>query len=267
MRYSNLHTHTTFSDGAHSPEENVKSALEKNMISIGFSDHSYTYEDSSYCMKKSSYPEYLKQIRELKEKYKDSIKIFSGLELDYYSGTDHISDFDYVIASVHYIIKDGICYPIDHTPEQQKTCIQNAFDGDIYAMVQCYFDLLCEHVERCNPALVGHFDVITKFSLMPEDDERYRQIAAHALKRIIRTCPYIEVNTGAVSRGWRTEPYPSHYLFRTILEAGGKLVLSSDSHNRDNLIYAFDETVEMLKRIGFDRIYAFNGTGFEPNLI
>ena len=29
MRYSNLHTHSTFSDGKHTMEENVLSAIEK----------------------------------------------------------------------------------------------------------------------------------------------------------------------------------------------------------------------------------------------
>ena len=42
MRYSNLHTHSTYSDGKYSLEENVLSAIEKQMRSIGFSDHSFT---------------------------------------------------------------------------------------------------------------------------------------------------------------------------------------------------------------------------------
>ena len=292
MRYSNLHTHSTFSDGKCSLEENVLSAIEKHMVSLGFSDHSFTGPDSSYCMHRNDYQKYLQTISNLKETYKDKITLFAGLELDYFSidnslpvkakslgqgrfdttsidnGTSvsplaELDAFDYLIASVHYIVKDGICYPIDHSPEQQIDCIQNAFDGDVYAMVQCYFDLLCDHVERVKPTLVGHFDVITKFSLMPEEDERYLQIARAALKRIIRTCPYIEVNTGAIARGRRTVPYPIPALFQTILEEGGELVLGSDSHHKDNLIFAFDETVSLLKDAGFDHICFFNGNGFD----
>lgn len=292
MRYSNLHTHSTFSDGKYSLEENVLSAIEKNMLSLGFSDHSFTGPDSSYCMRLDQYEAYLEEITRLKKAYADQLTIYSGLELDYYSlvpevfvkgkdlengtlDTDSIvtdppvfslsdlAPFDYIIASVHYIVKNGICYPIDHSPEQQLHCIQNAFDGDILAMAQCYFDLLCEHVERVKPTVVGHFDVLTKFSLMPEDDERYREIARMALKRVIRTCPYIEVNTGAIARGWRKVPYPSHDLLKTVLEEGGEIVLGSDSHHRDNLIFNFDETVELLKTIGFDHVSVFNGAGFD----
>ncbi len=292
MRYSNLHTHSTFSDGKHSLEENVLSAIEKNMLSLGFSDHSYTACDTSYCMKQEDYEGYLQSIRQLKEKYSNQIPLYSGLELDYYSIDEHapvtakclesgqlettfvdrnpivlsLSDFDnydYLIASVHYIVKDGICYPIDHSPEQQHHCIQNAFCGDIFAMAQCYFDMLCEHVERVRPTVVGHFDVLTKFSLMPEENERYQAIAKNALKRIIKTCPYVEVNTGAISRGWRKTPYPADYLLRALLEEGGKPVLGSDSHDKNNLTYAFDVTVALLKQIGFKNVYVFNGEGFD----
>lgn len=262
MRYSNLHTHSSFSDGKHSMEENVLSAIEKNMLSLGFSDHSFTACDPSYCMHEEQYGDYLKTIAHLKETYADRISIYTGMELDYYSDLDPCG-YDYIIASVHYIVKNGICYPIDHSPKQQKDCIANAFGGDILAMAKCYYDMLCEHIERIKPTVVGHFDVITKFSLMPEDDEAYREIARQALKRAIKTCPYIEVNTGAISRGWRKDLYPNWYLLQTILDEGGEVLLSSDSHHRDNLIYYFDETVDILKQAGFDHICVFNGTGFD----
>ena len=293
MHYSNLHTHSTFSDGKYSLEENVLSAIEKNMTSLGFSDHSFTGCDTSYCMKYTDYSEYQETIQYLKQKYSGQIKLYAGLELDYYSVMGHIpvsskslghrildsteiastpyecspedlKQYDYLIASVHYLIKNGICYPIDHSPEQQIDCMNHAFDGDIFAMAQFYYDILCEHVENLKPTYVGHFDVLTKFSLMPEDDERYREIARKALRRILKTCPYVEVNTGAISRGWRKTPYPADYLLKTLLEEGGKPVLGSDSHDKNNLIYYFDETVELLKQIGFKQIYVFNGNGFDP---
>ncbi len=55
MRFSNLHTHTTFSDGVGTVRENIESAIAKNMLSLGFSDHSFTACDTSYCMKLEDY--------------------------------------------------------------------------------------------------------------------------------------------------------------------------------------------------------------------
>ncbi|MBR6614460.1 MAG: hypothetical protein IKK95_00605 [Lachnospiraceae bacterium] len=73
----------------------------------------------------------------------------------------------------------------------------------------------------------------------------------------------IEVNTGAIARGWRKTPYPADYLLQTLLEEGGKPVLGSDSHDQSNLIFHFDETIELLKQIGFRQVYVYNGNGFD----
>ena len=266
MHYSNLHTHSTFSDGAHTLEENILSAIEKGMESLGFSDHSYTPCDTSYCMQLERYGEYLESIGRLKKKYAGMLPIFAGVELDACFDGDH-SGFDYTIAGVHYLIKDGVCYPIDHCPEMQEQCIAQAFGGDVLAMAQCYFELLAEHVERVKPTLVGHCDVITKFSLMPEEDDRYRQIAERAIRQILQHCKYIELNTGAITRGWRKTPYPAGYLLDVIRDRGGRIVLGSDCHHKDYLTSYFDEAVALLREKGFDRIYVFTGAGFDCRAI
>ena len=226
MRYTNLHTHTNFSDGAHSVAENVASAVDKNMLSLGFSDHSYTACDPLYCMKPAQYEAYLQTLEAAK---KDSpIPIYAGLELDAYSDDD-TSVFDYILASAHYIVKDGVCHPIDHSPAQQQTCMRDAFGGSVLDMAKCYFDILGEHVAKI--------------------------------------CPYIEMNTGAISRGWRKTPYPGSYLLEVVKENGGHMVLGSDSHNLNNLTFHFDESVELLRQAGIDHIAVFNGKGFDHTAI
>lgn len=260
MRYSNLHNHSCFSDGMHTVEENVAAAEKLNMLSLGFSDHSYTACDPSYCMQPQQYDSYLQTVAEAKSN--SSIPIYAGIEQDYYS-TEDCSAFDYVIASIHYIIKDEECYPIDHSLQQQCKCIADAFHGSVLDMARCYYDMLCEHVEKLHPTFVGHFDVITKFSIMPENDDRYLQIAESAMKQVLKTCPYIELNTGAIARGLRKEPYPGDFLLDVIRENGGKVVLNADSHRKENLIFHFDESVELLRKKGFDSIAVFNGKGFD----
>lgn len=260
MRYSNLHNHTVFSDGANTMEENLSAALEKNMVSLGFSDHSYTPCDPSYCMHPEQYDPYLRSLEALKKS--SPIPVYAGMELDRYSEVDR-SMFDYIIASVHYIIRDGVTHPIDHSLAQQQTCIRDAFGGSVLDMAKCYFDLLGEHVAKVRPTYIGHFDVITKFSIMPEEDDRYRAIAADALKEMLKICPYLEVNTGAIAKGWRKVPHPAQYLLETVRSNGGKFLLGADSHKAENLTFWFDEAVQMLKGAGFDCIYMFNGTGMD----
>ncbi len=262
MRFSNLHTHTVFSDGAHTMRENVESAIQNNMLSLGFSDHSFTPCDTSYCIKESALDDYYKSVNALKEEYKDIIPLYLGLEMDYYSKIDR-EKFDYIIGSVHYIIKDGICYPVDHSAVQQHNCIADAFGGNAVDMAKHYYESVVEHARINKPTFIGHFDVITKFSVLPENDEEYKKCSLEALKEVLNYCNYIEVNTGAMSRKVKDAPYPNRFLLENLLKLGGEAVLGSDSHNKANLIYAFDSTVELLKDVGFDHISVFNGKDFD----
>ena len=261
MHYSNLHTHTCFSDGKADMDAFIRAAQDRDMLSIGFSDHSYTPCDESYCMKPQVYSAYLQELSKLKEKYKEQIRIFAGVELDYDSDPDTTA-FEYCLASVHYIVRNGKTYPIDHSLAQQEICCEELFGGDKLAMAKCYYDQLTEHVKRCKPTFVGHFDVITKFSYMPEDDPRYQEIAVKALEEVVKVCPYIEVNTGAIARKCRTTPYPARFLLEKMLVLGAKPVLGSDSHQKENLIFWFDEAIALLKEVGFPHIARFEGDGF-----
>lgn len=260
MRFSNLHQHSTFSDGKNTPEEVVLSAIEKNMESIGFSDHSFTEIDQSYCMKLERYKDYYAEINRLKEKYKDKITVFLGIEKDYYSEIER-DKFDYVIASVHYIYANGVCHPIDHSKVQQETYIATECDGDILKFARDYYELVIKNVRDTKPDVVGHFDVISKFGLIDEDNPEYREIAKSALSEVLKVCPVIEMNTGAISRRVKDIPYPHPFLLEFILKNGGEIMLSADSHAKETVCFYFEECVEMLKKIGFTHIVKLTENG------
>ena len=262
MRFSNLHTHTIFSDGKGTVRENIESAIKKNMLSLGFSDHSFTACDTSYCMKLSDYERYCAEVKTLAKEYEDRIPVFLGLEKDYYSEIDR-EMFDYIIASVHYIVKNGACYPIDHSRKQQEDCMAEVFGGNIFDMAKCYYEMVAEHAMQTKPDVIGHFDVLNKFSIMPEADDRYMRITKDAMKAIFPYCSRFEVNTGGISRGWRKDPYPSLYLLELLHSLGGEVVINSDSHHPDNLDFYFKESVMLLKKAGFESFSVFNGTGFD----
>ena len=261
MKFSTIHTHTTYSDGKNTARENIESAIEKGMRSIGFSDHSFTACDPSYCMRLEDYPKYIADLRALGEEYKDRIPVFCGIEKDYYSDINK-SDFDYVIGSVHYIVRGGVCYPVDHTKEQQEACARAAFGGSLTDMAKCYFDMVCEQASTVRPDVIGHFDVITKFSYMPEFEDKYMAVAEDALKECLKWCNTFEVNTGGIARGWRKNPYPNLHLLKLLNSLGGRIVLNSDSHKAETLDCAFPEAIDFIKSAGFTRLHFFDGKDF-----
>ncbi len=263
MKFSNLHQHTVFSDGVNTAEEVILSAIEKDMESIGFSDHSYSYtkNDESCCLLLKDYKNYHSEIDRLKEKYSNKIKVFKGLEIDYFS-KENKEDYDYVIASVHYLYGEGKYYSIDISLVEQLKCIKECYNGDKNKFAKNYYETLIKHVKNLKPDFVGHVDVITKFGLFDEDNAEYREIAKNAVKEIVKYCNVFEMNTGAISRKKRTIPYPERYLLEEIYKLGGEIVLSSDAHSKETIDCYFNECIEILKDIGFKYILKFNGKEF-----
>ena len=74
----------------------------------------------------------------------------------------------------------------------------------------------------------------------------------------------LEVNTGAMARGWRTSPYPADFLLERIAQAGGRVTLTADAHAKEQLTFGFDEALERIRRAGFAQIWTLTGEGFVP---
>jgi histidinol-phosphatase (PHP family) len=70
---------------------------------------------------------------------------------------------------------------------------------------------------------------------------RYLAAAYGAIDALLPTGAIFEINTGALSRLWRTSPYPAPALLDYIKSHGGRVVLTGDSHAAETLCYAFDD--------------------------
>ena len=235
---NDYHVHTTFCDGKNTPEEMVLKAIEKGMTLLGFSAHSYTFFDESYCLRKERYDEYKGEINRLKEKYKDKIEILCGVEQDYYS-KEPTEGFSYVIGSVHYVKKNDKYLPVDESEEIFIDIVKTHYKGDYYAFCEDYYEVVGNVVEKTKADIIGHFDLITKFNennrLFDENNERYIAAWKKAADKLLKTGKVFEINTGAISRGYRTTPYPSKKILAYIEEKGGKTIKNSDSHSVDGL--------------------------------
>ena len=254
---TNLHTHTTFSDGENTPEEIVLTALEQGFCSIGFSDHAYTSYDISYCMNDEK--GYIKEVRRLQEKYKKEIEIYLGIEEDSHSLVDR-TYYDYIIGSCHYAKIGEKYYSIDSNYDSFSKCLA-FFDNDEMAFAENYFQHFCEYILSRKPDIIGHFDLITKFD--EKEKNRYLQntdywsLAEKYCLQALKSGGIFEVNTGLVTRGYRSSFSPHERLLRLIYKNGGKITFSSDSHEIKTLQGCFDEVRAMVKEIGFQYIYIF----------
>ena len=240
------HMHTTYCDGSNTPEEMVQAAIEMGLEEIGFSGHSYTSFDESYCMSREQTREYCRELEALREKYADQISIKIGLEMDRWSDAD-TAGLDYLIGSVHYIrLPDGETYiPVDETPEILQEAADRYFNGDMIALAECYFSQVAEVAEATHCDIIGHFDLITKFNedgtRIDENDPRYIKAWQEAVDQLLLYDIPFEINTGAMSKGYRSSPYPAKSIRDYIRQHGGRFILSSDSHRTDTLCFKFDD--------------------------
>ena len=261
----NIHSHTIYCDGSLTPEEMVKAAIAKGCDSFGFSGHSYAIFDAKHCMSLENTRRYIREIGELKEKYAGEIELFTGIEQDYYS--DRIpGEFDFIIGSIHYIKEEGELVCVDAGAKSQKHAVDTSFGGDYYAMAERYFGTLADIAQKTGADIVGHFDLVTKYnfggSLFDESHPRYVGAALAAMDEILKNCRLFEVNTGAMYRLGKPEPYPAVFLLKELFRRGGEVIITSDSHDADSICYKNDEIRELLKTCGFKYSKRLTRAGF-----
>lgn len=240
MTASNFHTHTTFCDGKNTPEEMVQEAIRLGCPAIGFSGHSYTSFDESYCMSKEGTNEYKACIRSLQKKYAGKIRILLGVEQDYYS-EEPTDDYDYVIGAVHYVKKGKVYLPIDESAERQIEIVNRYYGGDFYGFVEDYFVNVADLYQKTRCNIIAHFDLVTKFNekgaLFDTENPRYRASAVTALEKLMMCPVAFEINTGAMARGYRTEPYPERWVIQMLLRSRITVMQNSDAHSKEHLLY------------------------------
>lgn len=249
MILKDYHIHTTFCDGKNTPEEMVISAIKKGVLELGFCIHSYTFFDEIPCKRKEDVDKYFETILALKEKYKSKIKILCGIEQDYYSDPP-IHNFDYVIGSVHYLKQGNNYLSIDLSPENLDNIVKNYYDNDYLLLAEDYYKTLENVVTKTGADIIAHFDLVTKFiekgTYFDISSERYLNAAKKCIDKLLKFEKPFEINVGAISRGYRSHPYPASNLLSYIKENGGKFILSSDSHSAENICFQFDKWEKLL---------------------
>ncbi|MBR2209127.1 MAG: histidinol-phosphatase [Synergistaceae bacterium] len=252
MILADFHMHTIFCDGKDTPEDMVLEAISRGMKKIGFSGHSYTSFDPHVCMTPENIAEYKAEINRLKGKYKSKIEILCGIEQDYYSDFP-AEGYDFVIGSLHYVTCGGEYIAVDHTFKHFEDAVAK-FNGDVYNLIENYFATVADVVNKTNADIIGHFDLISKFNdgnkYFDENHPRYVKATENALDKLLATGKPFEINTGAMSRGYKKVPYPSKRILEYIAAHNGSVILSSDSHRKETLMYNFQECEELANSLG-----------------
>ncbi len=246
-----LHNHTTLCNHATGTmEEYVIRAIELGIDEFGFSEHAPMDFDEKYRLDIFQKDYYENEVKKLKEKYKNQIKILLAYEVDFMQNVKMLDEIlnakvDYLIGSVHFL--DG--WGFDN-PE----FIGKYENSDIDKIWQDYFDTVQAMAKSKLFDVVGHIDLIKIFKFLPKKD--IKLIAQNALKEIKNSNMVIEVNAAGLRKPIN-EIYPSKDILELVYELDIPITLSSDAHSVEQIGFKYDEVVSYVKSLGFRKVATF----------
>ncbi len=271
MRFpSNVHTHTTWCDGANTPAEMAEAALQLGFTDLGFSSHTQEIGHPGLGMDVEEEPGYKADVAAVKAAYAGRLHILCGAERDTYSPSTG-QGFDYLIGSNHYLPPQaGEFLAVDVSADCLRQAREEWYAGDWKRMVRDFYAASLRNIQENRPAVVGHFDLIKKFNrdnaVFNEDSPFYQNTALAALDEVITLVNgyggMVELNMAPVARGLRSTPYPGPFLLRHLAQRGARVIVTSDSHKTTTLDNAFDKAPAFLASAGFTQVAVLRGGEF-----
>ena len=265
-----VHTHSVLCDGKGTLAEMAAAAFGAGVRYFGASGHSHTEipHDAGNVLPADP-AEYRAQVLALRAEYAGRMEILLGIEQDSQSPQPVPDWADYWIGSVHnlYDPRTGRYHGLDWDRERLTACRDGMFGGDMLALAEGYYRDVAAMAER-RPAILGHIDLVTKLNrgnaFFDEDAPRYRAAALEALRHADPDRTLLEINTGAVSRGYRDTPYPALFLLEAWRSMGGQVILTADAHGPETIVSGYRQAAELAKAAGYRESMLLTGRGWEP---
>lgn len=248
---SDFHIHSKFSgDSVENPENTVKKAISLALKRICFTDHQdfdYIYDDIDFNLDVS---QYFKCLLELKENYKDKIKILIGVETgvepylaERLNSFVNANPFDFVIGSSHLVNRQDPYYPEYFQGRTDKEAFEE------------YFESVLENIKVYdNFDVYGHLDYVVRYSKNKDKNYSYKAFADYIdeiLKQLIAKGKGIEINSAAYRYGLNN-PNPVPEAVKRYKELGGEIItIGSDAHKTDDVASDFDKIYNVLVNSGF----------------
>lgn len=261
---SNYHTHCHFCDGIGAPREYAIEAINRGFHVLGFSSHAPIASDDGWTMSEERVEEYLKEIDQLKIEFRDKLVIYKGMEIDYLPGENRFKKYrelglDYSVGAVHLLWIDTIndYLSVDSTIKECEELINVL--GSVENYGRLFYSTIRDAINQGGFEILAHFDLIKKFNhgerFFTENESWYREEVLKTLDLLSTTDIIMEVNTGAVAKGYRDVPYPSLWILKEAKKRGIKICLNSDVHSAGKIEYFFNEALEMIMEAGYTKLH------------
>lgn len=228
MKKTNYHNHTYLCGHAEGlPIDYIKIACEKGYQEIGISDHGPLFENWQRMTLDQFYNIYLPNIELAQNEYGQNIKIYKGLELEYYPNFyEHyqklLKDLDYLILGQHFLFKDGHLLDLFHLDQDEN--------------LDLYRDAAIEAMETGFFRIFAHPDI---FLINHKTWNSHIEEISHALiQAAIKNDVFLEINVNGVRRGTilnqnqeEVYRYPRKEFWQLLKNyPEAKIIINEDNH-------------------------------------
>jgi histidinol-phosphatase (PHP family) len=280
MAFTNYHIHSSYCDGSDTLEALVIAAIHKGFKAIGFASHCPMPVDNTYTMKYEKLAQYCQDVRSLRNKYKDLIQIYLGLEIDFIenviSPSSPIVQFqhlDFTIGTVRFLWgKDGKkLYQLDQSTDTFLKAAKDGYHSNPASLIRAYFASIRRMVELSKPTIVGTFDLIRMHSngyvIFDANTEFYDTEVESTLQVLKTHHTILELNTHGIQHGAAENFYPSERILRRALDLGIPVTVNTDAHSVAELDSSLTEAYDLLRAIGYTYAYALIDGVWNPYYI
>lgn len=227
---ANYHTHTFRCGHAEGNErEYVEQAVDKGLKILGFSDHTpYDFFDAEprnrpMRMKPEELPQYAESLRALAREYEGRIRIFAGVEAEYYP--------KYFPRLLELLRANGIQYMI-----LGQHYLGNEIGEAHWGRGTRDETILERYVSQCVEALgTGLFSYVAHPDLVRFTGDGAAYDAQ--MRRLCRACSEsktpLEINLLGLKSG---KHYPNEHFWRIAGEEGNVAVLGCDAHRPEDVL-------------------------------
>ena len=206
---------------------------------------------------------FVKETKTLQDEFKGKIKILVWMETEmlWPNAVQDINklrqehELDYLVWSVHHVYD----IPIDFDIETRNEAVKKAWSEQ--NLQRKYFWSVLENIRNCKPEVIWHLDLIKLWSnennenFDPSKDDVIVSLVDQIISEVVSYWWLFEVNSRAYKK-WLTEPYPSSWIMKKILEKWWELTVWDDSHWIDDIWFKYNETIKYIKENWFNNIVA-----------
>lgn len=263
----NTHTHSHFCDGKGEFSDYINFGIQNGVHIIGFSSHAPIAFKNHFSIDPQKMQEYVDQIRASNLLY-PNIQLFAALECDY---IPHFSfpfmefkekyHLDYIIGGVHLVENPNtrqLWFIDGPLRDEYDRGLKEVFDNDIREGVTQYFHQIMEMIETQNFEVLAHLDKIKMHNAgryFSEEDRWYRKLCLETIDLLKDREIIVEINTRGIYKKRCPDYYPSKFILENLLKNKGRITLSSDAHQPEELRLLLDDAALYAKNIGFKEVW------------